>query len=136
VVAAYQKMARQFGEDAIVQDDLVSTEKTAQASHILYVNKQEGARMDDALDRRGIVNVAIAERPIVPALPVWSLGALVMIGMAAAGAAGTGAAFAADHFDPAFRTPDEVLEYLDIPVLASLPRRSNQKLLTGWKDVS
>jgi len=59
-----------------------------------------------------------------------------MIGMAAAGAAGTGAAFAADHFDPAFRTPDEVLEYLDMPVLASLPRRSNQKLLTGWKDVS
>jgi uncharacterized protein involved in exopolysaccharide biosynthesis len=136
VVASYQKMARQLGEDAIVQDDLVSTEKTAQASHILYVNKQEGARMDDALDRRGIVNVAIAERPIAPALPVWSLGSLLLIGMAAAGAAGTGAAFAADHFDPAFRTPDEVLEYLDMPVLASLPRRSVPKFLSGWKDVS
>ena len=136
VVTAYQRMARQLGEDAIVQDDLVSTEKTAQASHILYVNKQEGARMDDALDRRGIVNVAIAERPIAPALPVWSLGSLLLIGLAGAGATGTGAAFAADHFDPAFRTPDEVLDYLDMPVLASLPRRSNQKLLTGWKDVS
>lgn len=136
VIAAYQRMARQLGEDAIVQDDLVSTERTAQASHILYVNKQEGARMDDALDRRGIVNVAIAERPIAPALPVWSLGSLLLIGLAAAGTAGTGAAFAADHFDPAFRTPDEVLDYLDMPVLASLPRKSTQKLLSGWKDVS
>ncbi len=135
-VAAYQGMARQLGEDAIVQDDLVSTEKTAEDSHVLYLKKQEGARMDDALDQRGIVNVTIAERPIAPALPVWSSWALVMIGLAAAGAAGTGAAFAADHLDPRFRTPDEVMGYLDMPVLASLPRRSTKGLLTSWKETS
>ena len=135
-VAAYQSMARQLGEDAIVQDDLVSTVKTAQDSHILYVKKQEGARMDDALDQRGIVNVAIAERPIAPALPEWSPWALIVIGLAAGGAAGTGAAFAADHFDPTFRTPDEVLDYLHGPVLASLPKRTTKGLLIGWRDVS
>jgi polysaccharide biosynthesis transport protein len=135
-VAAYQSTARQLGEDAIVQDDLVSTERTAQDSHILYMKKQEGARMDDALDRMGIVNVAVAERPIAPALPVWSTWALLMIGFVAAGVSGTGAAFAADHLDPAFRTPDEVLGYLDMPVLASLPKRSTKELLTGWRNVS
>ena len=41
-------------------------------SYLLYVKKQEEARMDDALDERGIVNVAIAEHPVAPALPVWS----------------------------------------------------------------
>jgi polysaccharide biosynthesis transport protein len=135
-VAAYQSRARQLGEDAIVQDDLVSTEQTAQNSHILYLKKQESARMDDALDQGGIVNVAIAERPIAPTLPVWSPWALLMIAVAAAGAAGTGAAFAADHLDPAFRTPDEVLGYLEMPVLASLPRRSTKGLLSGWRSVS
>jgi uncharacterized protein involved in exopolysaccharide biosynthesis len=135
-VAAYQSRARQLGADAVAQDDLVSTEKTAQDSHILYVKKQESARMDDALDQGGIVNVAIAERPIAPALAVWSPFALAMIGLAAAGVAGTGAAFAADHLDPAFRTPDEVLSCLNMPVLASLPKRSTKGLLTGWRNVS
>ena len=92
--------------------------------------------MDDALDQRGIVNVAIAERPIAPALPVWSPWALIVIGLAAGGAAGTGAAFAADHLDPTFRTPDEVLGYLHGPVLASLPKRTTKGLLIGWRDVS
>ena len=42
--------------------------------------------------------------------------------LTAAGTAGTGAAFAADFADPAFRTPDDVVGYLHAPVLASLPR--------------
>jgi len=126
--AAYQAMARQLGEDAITQDDLVSTEKAAEDSYLLYVKKQEEARMDDALDERGIVNVAIAEHPVAPALPVWSAWTVLAIGLAAAGAAGTGAAFAADYVDPAFRTPDDVLAYLHSPVLASLPRRARGRL--------
>ena len=84
--------------------------------------------MDDALDERGIVNVAIAEHPVVPALPVLSAFTVLAIGLAAAGAAGTGAAFAADYVDPAFRTPDDVLAYLNSPVLASLPRRARGRL--------
>src|SRR4029077_17736105 len=58
---SYRAKARQLGEDAILKDDLLSTEKVAQENYLLYVKKQEEARMDDALDERGIVNVAIAE---------------------------------------------------------------------------
>ena len=120
--AAYRTTVRQLGEDAIAQDDLVSREKAAEDNYLLYVKKREEARMADALDQRGIVNVAIAEQPVASALPVWSAWTVVLVGLAAAGAAGTGAAFAADHLDPAFRTPDDVLAYLEAPVLASLPR--------------
>jgi uncharacterized protein involved in exopolysaccharide biosynthesis len=126
--AAYRGMARQLGEDAITQDDLLSTEKAAQENYLLYVRKQEEARMDDALDERGIVNVAIAERPAVPALPLWSAWTVLAMGLGVAGAAGTGAAFAADYLDPAFRTPEDVLAYLNSPVLASLPRRARGSL--------
>jgi uncharacterized protein involved in exopolysaccharide biosynthesis len=120
--AAYRKMTRQLGEDAITQDDLVSSEKAAEENYLLYVKKQEEARMADALDLRGIVNVAIAQQAVAPALPVWSALTVLLVGLVAAGAAGTGAAFAADYLDTAFRTPDDVLAYLDVPVLASLPR--------------
>jgi len=124
----YRAVARQLGEDAITQDDLLSTEKAAQENYLLYVKKQEEARMDDALDERGIVNVAIAEHPVAPALPVWSAWSVLAVGLAAAGVAGTGAAFASDYVDPAFRTPDDVLAYLNSPVLASLPRRPRGNL--------
>ena len=127
--AAYQTMARQLGEDAIAQDDLLSSEKAAEDTYLLYVKKQEEARMDDALDQRGIVDVAIAEQPVAPALPLWSAWMVLAVGVFAAGASGTGAAFAADYLDPAFRHPDDVLAYLSIPVLASLPKNERGRFL-------
>ena len=85
--------------------------------------------MADALDQRGIVNVAIAEQPVAPALPNWSTWAVLVIGLAAAGTAGTGAAFAADYLDPALHTPEDVVRLLNTPVLASLPRNMRGRLL-------
>ena len=126
--AAYGAMARQLGEAAVTQEDLASSEKAAEDNYLLYVKKQEEARMADALDQRGIVNVAMAQQPVAPALPLWSAWTVLLAGLAAAGAAGTGAAFAADYLDPAFRTPEEVLAYLEAPVLASLPRRVQGRL--------
>ena len=119
-LAEYHSQARQLGEDAIAQDDLTSSEKAAQDNYLLYVKKREQARMGDALDEGGIVNVAIAEKPVVPALPKWP-PAIVVAGFIGALASGTGAAFAADYLDPALRTPEEVMAYLELPVLASLP---------------
>jgi len=128
--AAYRALAKQLGEDAIAQDDLQNTEKAAEDNYLLYLKKREDARMADALDRRGIVNVAIAEQPAAPALPLWSTWAVLFVGMAAAGTAGTGAAFVADHLDPAFRNPEDVVECLNAPVLASLPCYRHGRLLT------
>jgi uncharacterized protein involved in exopolysaccharide biosynthesis len=125
---SYRAMALQFGEDAITQDDLISSEKAAQETYLLYVKKEEEARMDDALDQRGIVDVAIAEQPAAPALPLWSAWMILAVGIVGAGASGTGAAFAADYFDPAFRNPDDVLGYLGTPVLACLPRGKRGRL--------
>jgi len=121
--AAYQEMAQRLGEDAITQADLLNVEKAAEESYLLYVKKQEEARMNDALDQRGIVNVAIAEQPIAPALPKWSAWMVLAVGLIAAGAAGTGAAFTADYLDPVFRTPEDVRVYLQAPLLASLPKK-------------
>jgi uncharacterized protein involved in exopolysaccharide biosynthesis len=121
---AYQETARRLGEDAITQEDLINTEKAAEENYLLYVKKQEEARMNDALDQRGIVNVAIAEQPVAPALPKWPAWMVLAVGVVTAVAAGTGVAFTADYLDPAFRCPDEVGAYLDAPVLACLPKKS------------
>lgn len=127
-LAEYRTQARQLGEDAITQDDLTSSEKAAEDNYLLYVKKREEARMGDALDQGGIVNVAVAEQPIVPPLPVWPPAVVIVAGFVAAVTSGTGVAFAADYLDPALRTPEEVLACLEIPVLASLPEEKNRRL--------
>jgi succinoglycan biosynthesis transport protein ExoP len=127
-LVAQRTLARQLGEDAILQDDLTSTEKAARENYLLYVKKREEARMGDALDEGGIVNVAIAEQPVVPALPVWPAGVVVLGGFVAALASGTAAAFTADHLDPALRTPEDVLACLEMPVLASLPEGTGRRI--------
>ena len=126
--ASYRALARQLGDDAITQDDLLNSEKAAEDNYLLYVKKQEEARMADAVDQRGIVNVALAEQPIAPVLPAWSTLSVLLGGLAVAGVAGAGAAFTTDYLDPAFRTPDDVLMFLNTPVLASLPRGMRNRL--------
>ena len=126
--AAYRAIAEKLGAEAVTQDDLLSGEKAAQESYLLYVKKQEEARMDDALDERGIVNVAIAEQPVAPALPVRSAWTVMTVGLLAAVAAGTGSAFATEYLDPAFRDPDDVVAYLNAPVLVSLPKGLRRSL--------
>lgn len=127
-LAGYRVRLRQLGEDAITQEELTSAEKAAEENYLLYVRKREEARMGDALDAGGIVNVAIAEAPAVPALPVWPPAVVIGVGFAVALVCGTGAAFGADYLDPALRTPDEVLACLEIPVLASIPEGVGRRL--------
>ena len=64
--------ARDLQQAAIVQQDLLRTAKTEEDNYLLYLRKQEEARINDALDARGILNVAIAEPATVPALPARS----------------------------------------------------------------
>jgi uncharacterized protein involved in exopolysaccharide biosynthesis len=124
----FRNRARQLAADAVIQDDLASSEKAAQESYLLYVKKREEARMGDALDEDGIVNVAIAEQPVAPALPVWPAVGIVLVGFLTAVTSGTGVAFAADYLDPALRTPEEVSDCLELPVLASLPKEMGRRL--------
>jgi uncharacterized protein involved in exopolysaccharide biosynthesis len=130
-IGEYLRTARSLGEDAITQGELVSDEKASEESYLLYVRKREEARMGDALDQGGIVNVAIAEEPVVPALPVWPPAVVALAGLVGALVSGTGAAFVADYLDPALRTPEEVLVFLDLPVLASLPATKKRTRLSA-----
>jgi uncharacterized protein involved in exopolysaccharide biosynthesis len=118
----YRKTAQRLEKQALQQDDLEQTEKTEGENYLLYQKKREEARISDALDQRGILNVALAEQPVVPALPTQSPAKIAGITLLLGFFVSLGTAFAADYASPSFRTPDEVAGYLDIPVLASLPK--------------
>jgi uncharacterized protein involved in exopolysaccharide biosynthesis len=122
IAGAYHQTAQQLDQDELVQQDLLQDAKTQEENYLLYEHKREEARINDALDQRGIVNVTLAERPVVPALPTQSLRSFAFAVLLLAGAFSFSTAFAIDLMDPTFRTPDELANYLGTPVLAALPK--------------
>jgi uncharacterized protein involved in exopolysaccharide biosynthesis len=127
--ARWREIATRFGEDAIVQDDLLNKLKTAEETYLFYVRKREEARMNDTLDEHRIMNLAIAEQPVAPALPVSSKWSVLALGILGAVVAGVGSALGADYLDPRFRDPSDILGILNTPVLASLPGPERHRLI-------
>lgn len=109
--------------ESMIQQDLQRTVKTDEESFLLYQRKHEEARINDALDQRRIINAAIAEAAIMPLTPV-SLPLLtqLMLAVIVAGLSSLAIGFVCEYLDPSFRTPAEVQEYLEIPLLASFPK--------------
>jgi hypothetical protein len=109
----------------------VRDQKTDEENYLLYLKKREEARMSDALDQRGILNVIVAEQPLVPVLPVGSPGMTIVLGFVLGAILSIGMALAADYLDPSFRTPSEVLDELNIPVLAAVPYHGGANGMNG-----
>ncbi len=123
--AQYHDAAKRLDQNGLVQQDLERAAKTQEENYLLYVHKREEARISDALDQRGILNVALAEQPIVPVIPVKSPLSVAVLTLLLAGAFSLSTAFVFDFMDPSFRTPDELANYLGAPVLAALPKPGN-----------
>jgi uncharacterized protein involved in exopolysaccharide biosynthesis len=120
-VSEYRRTSERLAQNVMLQDELSRQLKAAEDKYLLYSSKREEARIGDALDQSGILNVTLAEQPHVPALPVSSLWLTSCLSLAAACVASTGAVFIADYVDPSVRTPHEATRVLGIPVLASIP---------------
>jgi len=132
-VQSYREKARLLEQKQVVQDDLIRTVKAREENYQLYLRKEEEARISDALDRRRIVNVAVVEAATVPSLPSNHRAMTVLVGLMLATLTSLALAFVAEHLDRTFRTPDEVGSFLNIPVLAAMPK--NGKAVNG-KDVA
>src|SRR4029077_18884807 len=82
---------------------------------------EDEARISDTLDRRRIINVAVAEAATVPAFPSNHRTMTLLVGVLLAAALSFGMAWISEFLDPTFRTPDEVRAFLNVAVLAALP---------------
>jgi uncharacterized protein involved in exopolysaccharide biosynthesis len=131
VIAQYRQQLGTIDVNGAAQENLLREVKEAEGNDLLYKQKREEARIGDALDRQRIVNVAIAEAATVPALPAHPHLALnLLLGILLACLISPGVAFAVDYFDPSLRTPDELREVLQIPVLAALPIEKGRRYVS------
>ncbi len=125
-VAAYREEIRALSDRAIEHQDLERQVKAQEETYLLYLRKQEEARIAQALDSQGITNVVVAEAPHVPTIPTSLRVPVWLVGMACAALAALLLAFLVDAGDRSFRTPEEVQQELGLPVLAAFPRGAVQ----------
>ena len=123
-VAAIHKQMVTLNDKALAQQDLLREVKANEDNYLLYQAKREQERTSDALDQTRIGNVAIAVPPAIPALPLYSLPVLILIGFAGAVFLSVGAVYTKDYFDSSFHTPSQVTNILGIPVVISMPRKT------------
>jgi uncharacterized protein involved in exopolysaccharide biosynthesis len=103
-------------------EDLNRNVQLASTNFFSYAEALEQARMDEALDKQRITNVAIAqqatlaEKPISPSKVV--VGAFSLL-LALTGA--TALVLGFEKFDSRLRTEEQVEQLLDLPVLAAVP---------------
>jgi len=119
-VSSYEAKARELDQKGLVQQDLLRTMKTDEENYLMYQRKREEARMTNALDQTRILNVAIAEQPVPPTLPSNSPWTSLIVGGLLAVMISLGTAFTLDYMDSSFRTPEEVLTELNVPVLGAV----------------
>jgi len=118
-----QNKAHRLAGESVFQQDLLRTAKANEENYLLYHRKREEARIADALDQRKIINAAVAEAPVVPLVPAsLPTGVKLLLAVVIAILTSVGFGFLMEYLDPSFRTPDEVKEYLEIPLLATLPK--------------
>jgi uncharacterized protein involved in exopolysaccharide biosynthesis len=92
----------------------------------LYLSKMEESRISDAMDTNKMANVSLieaAQPPIKPVSPKVFLNIILSIFLGSFG--GLGLAFFLEYLDDSLEDIRDVEEYLQVPVLASVPKLSN-----------
>jgi uncharacterized protein involved in exopolysaccharide biosynthesis len=119
-VQAYEGQASDLDKKEIIQGSLLRDKSTEESNYLLYKRKQEEARISDALDESRIINVVVVEPVTVPVVPSRSRPLVLLLGFLAAIVVSLGVAVVAEYLDPSLRTSEDIKEFLDLPVLASV----------------
>jgi protein tyrosine kinase modulator len=120
-VATYETSARDLDKKALIQHDLQREATSEENKYLMYQRKREEARVDDALDKQRMLNVAVEEYPTVPALPSHSPLLFAGLIFSTMCFMSIGLFWALEYYDPTLRTSSEVESYLRIPVFAAIP---------------
>ncbi len=94
----------------------------ARESYRLFERKQDEARISDALDKEGIVNVSVLDPASLPMKPFNQMSLIMVIAALIAGVGlGVGSAVGIEFLGRNFKLEEQVEQYLELPVFAVIP---------------
>jgi uncharacterized protein involved in exopolysaccharide biosynthesis len=117
---SYRQTLVNRDQKQIEQAALLRDAKTAEDNYLLYLNKREQAHISDAFDKNRILNVSIAQPATIPFRPVNPATMILLLGWIFACLASTGVVLMQEQLNPTLRRPEQIEQYLDVPLLANL----------------
>lgn len=122
LINSYRAESEQLDRKDLLHQDMLRTAKADEENYLLYLRKEEEARISDALDQQRFSNVVVAEPATVPVTPQARRMPVIIFGSFLAALVSVALAFVTDRWDPSFRTPEEVETFLGSPVVAAFPK--------------
>jgi uncharacterized protein involved in exopolysaccharide biosynthesis len=119
-----QSQMADLDQKVVTQQDLLRDVKANEDNYMLYLSKREQERTSDALDKTRIANVAIAVPPAIPALPAHGFPIVLFLAFVMAVMLSIAMAYIAEYFDSSFHTPGQVVDFLGIPVVVAVSKRT------------
>jgi uncharacterized protein involved in exopolysaccharide biosynthesis len=105
--------------------ELASLERdlsSARESYHLFERKQDEARISEALDREGIVNVSVLDPASLAVKPFNGMSLVTVFGVLIAGIGlGVGSAVGVELLGRNFKLEEQVEQHLELPVFAVIP---------------
>ena len=112
--------AKEQGLARVMRDATV-----AQEIYVMLAKRHEEARINEVMQPTDVQIVETAVAPDKPIKPKKTLNVLIaaILGLFF----GTGAAFALEYMNKTIHTPEDVQQYLDLPVLGSIPNFDSEE---------
>jgi uncharacterized protein involved in exopolysaccharide biosynthesis len=126
ILDIYKQQAQTLLSKGLTQSNILRTAKLAEDNYLLYTNKREEARIAEALDRRRMVKVSVAEAATVPYFPLLPVPLLMLGAFAIACIFSVGSGFAANYLDSSLHTPPQVEAWMQLPLLAAVPEAESK----------
>jgi uncharacterized protein involved in exopolysaccharide biosynthesis len=104
-------------------NDLQRKVAISESNYKLYLSKFEEARISESMDRQKISNIGVIERavPVMEAVKPRKL-LNILLGCLLGLSVGICVVFFSEFISPVFRTHEDVQQFLDLPVLAAIPK--------------
>jgi uncharacterized protein involved in exopolysaccharide biosynthesis len=106
------------------EQELLREIKVAEENYLLYSKKREEARIGEALDQQKIANVAFADAPRVPVLPLPKFGVTILASYALGIIVIFAGALILGQYRRSVFTPWELETFAGLPVLGTVALRS------------
>jgi uncharacterized protein involved in exopolysaccharide biosynthesis len=121
-LSAYQKKLEKLNRIEVELNQLKRQVDVDRQNYRLYLSKFEESRISDAMDTEKIANLSVIQPAQVPLKPVSPKVLLnILLGIFLGGFGGLGLAFFSEYLDDSLEKPEDVENYLEVPVLASIP---------------
>jgi hypothetical protein len=120
--ANYEGTAISLRKKTIELAALEQDVSAARESYRLFERKQDEARISEALDKEGIVNISVLDPPSLPLKPFNGMSVIMLLAALIAGTGlGIGSAVGIEFLGRNFKLEEQVEQYLELPVFAVIP---------------